>query len=134
MSSKEVKLSITLAWLLRHAATKEGLIVHDDGYVYVDEILRHRSLIHKYDVNDIHRCIENDKKCRYGLKIDESSGREMIRAHQGHSLEAAASIDMTEITDPTQYPIVVHGTYLRFWPSIREQVMIKLFKIKHFLL
>jgi len=45
----------------------------------------------------------------------------MIRAHQGHSLEAA-NIDMKEITDPNEYPKVVHGTYMRHWASIKDKV------------
>jgi 2'-phosphotransferase len=45
----------------------------------------------------------------------------MIRAHQGHSLEAA-NIDIKEITDPNEYPTVVHGTYMRHWASIKDKV------------
>jgi 2'-phosphotransferase len=45
----------------------------------------------------------------------------MIRAHQGHSIEEA-NIDMREITDPNEFPIVVHGTYTRFWQLIKDKV------------
>ena len=45
----------------------------------------------------------------------------MIRAHQGHSLEEA-NIEMREITDPNEFPVVLHGTYTRHWTSIRDKV------------
>lgn len=28
---------------------------------------------------------------------------------------------LTKITDPKQYPIVVHGTFRKFWPFIKEE-------------
>jgi 2'-phosphotransferase len=65
--------------------------------------------------------VESDDKIRFGLKIDEVTGKEMIRAHQGHSLEEA-NIDMREITDPNEFPVVLHGTYKRFWPLISDKV------------
>ncbi len=65
--------------------------------------------------------METNEKKRFGLKTDEITGKEMIRAHQGHSLEEAG-IDMKEITDPKEFPVVLHGTYTRHWPSIKDKV------------
>ena len=31
-------------------------------------------------------------------------------------------LDLTLITDPDDFPIVLHGTYRRNWDSIRKQV------------
>jgi len=45
----------------------------------------------------------------------------MIRAHQGHSLDEA-HIDMREITDPNEFPTVLHGTYTRHWAAIQDKV------------
>lgn len=72
-------------------------------------------------MDDVRQCVETNEKKRFGLKTDEATGREMIRAHQGHSVEDV-KIDMREITDPNEFPIVLHGTYTRHWPSIREKV------------
>lgn len=72
-------------------------------------------------MDDIRQCVETNEKKRFGLKVDEATGREMIRAHQGHSIEDA-KIDMQEITDPKEFPVVLHGTYTRFWSSIRDKV------------
>lgn len=106
---------------MRHAVTKEGLELQDDGYVFIEDILRHRTFIGKYTIDDIHQCVEDNEKKRFGLKIDEKTGKEMIRAHQGHSMHDV-SIDMREITDANEFPVVIHGTYQRFWPLIQEKV------------
>jgi 2'-phosphotransferase len=114
-------LSKTLSWLLRHAATSEGIAFQTDGYVFIDDILRHRKFANKYKKEDIYRCVDNNEKKRFGLKIDETTGKEMIRAHQGHSLEDVC-IDMREITDPNEFLAVVHGTYEKHWPAIAANV------------
>jgi len=95
--------------------------LQSDGYVFVDDVLKHPTFANTYTIDDVHQCVESDGKKRFGLKIDEVTGKEMIRAHQGHSIEEA-NIDMREITDPNEFPIVVHGTYTRFWQLIRDKV------------
>lgn len=91
--------------------------------MFVDDVLRHRSFANKYTIDDIHQCVATNEKQRFGLKIDEATGREMIRAHQGHSMTEAA-IQMREITDPNEFPVVLHGTYHKHWPSIQQKVHI----------
>lgn len=89
--------------------------------MFVDDVLKHKSFVNKYTIEDIHQCVELNEKKRFGLKIDEATGKEMIRAHQGHSLEEA-NVDMREITDPSEFPTVLHGTYMRCWDSIKDKV------------
>jgi 2'-phosphotransferase len=38
--SREVRISKTLSWLLRHGAQSEGLKIRKDGYVKVDDLVR----------------------------------------------------------------------------------------------
>lgn len=92
-----------------------------DGYVFVDEVLRHPTFANKYTIDDIQQCVDTNEKKRFGLKIDEETGKVMIRAHQGHSMEEA-KIDMREITDPNEFPVVLHGTYTKYWPLIQQNV------------
>ena len=120
-SGKLIQLSKSLSWLLRHAVVKEGLQFQADGYVFVDDVLKHRTFANKYTIDDVRQCVEINEKKRFGLKTDEVTGKEMIRAHQGHSIEEA-NIEMREITDPNEFPVVVHGTYTRLWPLIRDKV------------
>ena len=120
-SARSKQLSKSLSWLLRHAVLQEGLQFQSDGYVFVDDVLKHRSFVNKYTIDDIRQCVETNEKKRFGLKIDEITGKEMIRAHQGHSLEEA-NINMRAITDPNEFPTVLHGTYMKHWPSIKANV------------
>ena len=127
-NGKIVQLSKSLSWLLRHAVIKEGLQFQTDGYVLVEDVLKHPTFVNKYTVEDIRQCVDTNEKKRFGLKIDEATGKEMIRAHQGHSLEEA-NIEMREITDPKEFPVVLHGTYMRFWQSIKDKVGLNQSKI-----
>ncbi|CAF1418358.1 unnamed protein product [Adineta ricciae] len=123
-TGKVVELSKALSWLLRHAVVKEGLQFQADGYVFVDDILRHPSFT-KYTIDDVHECVEKNEKKRFGLKTDEITGKEMIRAHQGHSIQDL-DIDMREITDPKEFPTVLHGTYRKHWSSICNKGLSKM--------
>ncbi|KAJ2937493.1 hypothetical protein O0L34_g17537 [Tuta absoluta] len=112
------RLSKTLTWLLRHSAKKEGLHISPEGYVPVDEILRHSRIAQlKYKQEDIEKVVAEDKKQRFVLKKTE--GRLFIKACQGHSVPLLKA-EHTPITEPI-YDIVVHGTYLHAWPSILKQ-------------
>lgn len=101
--------------------TKEGLEFQSDGYVFLADVLQHPTFAGKYTMDDIRQCVAIDDKKRFGLKTDENTGKEMIRAHQGHSMEEA-KVDMQEITDPNEFPVVLHGTYQRHWQSIQDKV------------
>ncbi|CAF2112272.1 unnamed protein product [Rotaria magnacalcarata] len=118
--AKLIQLSKTLSWLLRHAVIKEGLQFQPDGYIFIDDVLRHHSFANKYTIDDIHQCVTIDGKKRFGLKIDEATGKEMIRAHQGHSLEEA-DVQMREIVNPDEFSTIIHGTYTKYWPSIKDK-------------
>lgn len=61
----------------------------------------------------------NDKK-RFEVKKDIEPGTEdkiwWIRATQGHSIKEVETEKLLEkIEDPELFPIVVHGTYKKFW-------------------
>ena len=45
-----------------------------------------------------------------------------IRATQGHSMAIVNTKDLlVKIDNPTLYPVVIHGTFSKFWPLIKEQ-------------
>lgn len=110
------KLSRKLTGLLRHRAKDEGFDIRPDGYVPVDDIVDR----YKYRVSmkGLKWIVENDSKTRFNL-IQED-GEYLIRANQGHSMEG---INANEIFDPI-YPgeldVCIHGTYFKFWNSIRD--------------
>ena len=72
---------------MRHGAAKEGIAISSEGYVLVDDILKHKNFISKkYTVEEVKKEVENNDKKRFALKEEE--GRLYIRANQGHTLEA----------------------------------------------
>lgn len=47
----------------------------------------------------------------------DAKGTWWIRANQGHTLPVD-DLELTEITDPSQLPVAVHGTTRKTWESI----------------
>ncbi|VDM35997.1 unnamed protein product [Hydatigera taeniaeformis] len=88
------------------------------GYLYVDEILKSRQFI-GVTISKLEEIVRCDAKGRYELNQSPRSGRLRIRAVQGHS----AKVDGLDLTPIVRGAVktAVHGTYLRFWPSISKQ-------------
>ncbi len=55
--------------------------------------------------------------------LDAERGRGwFIRATQGHTIKTVDESELLEkIIDPETYPVLVHGTYLKFWDSIKKE-------------
>jgi len=115
--SSEIQLSKTLSYLLRHGAQKEGLEMDSYGYCKVEDVLAHRSVKRfKATEKDILRIVETNDKKRYSTKTE--NGVLYIKANQGHSIEVE-NLELEEVTDPSQFKVVVHGTFLDKWPLIK---------------
>jgi RNA:NAD 2'-phosphotransferase (TPT1/KptA family) len=96
----------------------EKLPIRADGYIAIAEILKHKNL-KKFTAADIDRVVASNDKQRFA--IDVVDGQQCIRANQGHSISAVAveTKKITALADlPT--PVVVHGTYKRFWAAIKQ--------------
>ena len=121
-------ISKALTYLLRHGAEKEGLNIREDGYVLVDEILEHKTIkSKKVDLELLKKIVETNDKKRFqltSLTDERSGGKEelYIRATQGHTIKAIDDEKLlTRIEDCKAYPLVVHGTYFKFWSSIIKE-------------
>jgi ERI1 exoribonuclease 3 len=69
-------------------------------------------------LDDVKLIVAEDSKTRFHLRQTVDRGWE-IRANQGHSKGMInTSSLLTKITDPTQYPNVIHGTYFAAWSFI----------------
>ncbi|CAG8711975.1 14186_t:CDS:2, partial [Acaulospora morrowiae] len=116
-----VRLSKVLSYILRHSAQRDGLEIREDGYVKLEELMRHPKLTGK-TFGDIRSIVDNNDKQRFTL-IQETQEDGMpvwlIRANQGHSMEVK-ELELEKITDPAQIPEVIHGTYLRHWKNISK--------------
>lgn len=82
----KILLSKTLSKLLRHNALKEGLNINSEGFIAVDELLKHKFLRGKYTLADLEAIVHNNDKQRFSLRTNDGGILE-IRANQGHSIE-----------------------------------------------
>lgn len=112
---EDIRISKKLSYLLRHGAEKEGLIMRKDGYCKVTDILKYLGI----SLNKLKEIVSENSKQRFSL-IDES-GVYWIRANQGHSNKVDVKIEMLEIKDPKEIPIVIHGTNLKAWSLIAKK-------------
>jgi len=115
--SPEEELSHTMSYILRHGALKEGLNMGADAFVEVSELLSLKKL-RKFTLDDVKRAVRADRKIRFALKTE--NGKDYVRANQGHTIEGLTELELTKITDPSLYPIVIHGTYLEAWVEIKK--------------
>ncbi|KAL4257851.1 KptA/TPT1 family protein [Pleurotus pulmonarius] len=117
-----LSISRTVSWLLRHSAKAEGLNIRPDGFVPVQELLRHPRL-GEIDFNQLQALVENDKKGRFKLiqtSERDATGTWWIRANQGHTF-TVDSLDLQPITSADQVEMAVHGTSLEAWNLIALQ-------------
>jgi 2'-phosphotransferase len=95
-----------MSYLLRHGAAKEGLAINDNGYVLIDDLLKH--------INDknvtlevIHHVVSTSDKKRFEISSDEL----YIRATQGHSMSSIKTDElMRKLTLDDKYDECYHGT------------------------
>ncbi|KAJ3076749.1 tRNA 2'-phosphotransferase 1 [Podochytrium sp. JEL0797] len=111
--SPQVQFSKSLSYILRHGAAKEGVPMRPDGYVSLTDLTKHKKFRTR-KLADFQQAVAESEKQRFLMKEEE--GEWWIKANQGHSLKV--QVELEEIKDPSEIPIVIHGTYLRFWESI----------------
>lgn len=117
-TSQDVHLSKALSYILRHGAAKEGLPM-SEGFVFVDGLLKLRQF-QRYSEDDIRRVVADNDKKRFTLRDDPATNRLQIRANQGHTIKVD-DLELNPITDYSEAPVVVHGTYHECWPYIKAQ-------------
>lgn len=117
-SKRDVQISKTLAYLLRHGAVKEKLPIDNQGWIELSQLLAHQRLkSHKATDEDVARIVANNEKQRFSLKQD--NGITYICANQGHTLSQIEP-DLILLTSQTMPSRVYHGTYISKMPSILE--------------
>jgi 2'-phosphotransferase len=119
VAKSDVKqLSMALARLLRHSATRERVPISSDGWVEVDDALAwaRRKLHINADAQTIRDIVADNDKQRFGLRETPVLS---IRANQGHSMRAV-ELKLAPLNDPGVQQ-AVHGTYYAAWHCIREQ-------------
>lgn len=119
-SNERTNLSRTLSKILRHKATDEGLTIQSDGYISLQALLARPKLQKlKANLEKVQQVVAEDNKTRFTLRQDADDVW-WIRANQGHSL-IVDNLELERITDPSKYPVVLHGTYLPAWNKIKHE-------------
>ena len=71
--------------------------------------------------DQIEEIVHSCPKQRFGLAVNDL-GQQVIRANQGHSIaQVSADALLQPLTDPDQFPTVVHGTNEGAWKLISKQ-------------
>ncbi|TRY90092.1 hypothetical protein DNTS_031589, partial [Danionella cerebrum] len=118
--SRDVRLSKSLSYVLRHGASKMGLQMNSDGFIFVDELLSHQQF-RSFSLEDVERVVATNDKQRFKL-CNQQSGRLQIRANQGHSVQVTG-LQLREVMlgDPDFPREAVHGSFMKHWASIQNQ-------------
>lgn len=133
MDRRDIQISKSLSYLLRHAAVKENLPIDSNGYVQLALLLKHNRLkTHKCTHEDIIRVVTNNDKKRFHIKVID--GIEYIAATQGHSIkniqpdgDILIKIPMgTKLAHP-----LIHGTTLKGLEMILQSGHISKMKRNH---
>lgn len=117
---KDVRLSKSLSYVLRHGANQMGFQMSTDGFIFLEDILAH-SQFQSYSVDDVKRVVETNDKQRFKLQPHSENGRLQIRANQGHSVQVEDLELKPVLAGSSDCPSeAVHGSYLRNWNSIKQ--------------
>jgi putative RNA 2'-phosphotransferase len=95
-----------LSLVLRHKPEEIGLVLDENGWVSVDELIQK---INDIDIDLLNEIVETNDKKRFAFNDDKTK----IRASQGHSIEI--DLDLGPSIPPD---VLYHGTATRFVESI----------------
>jgi len=118
---KNDAISRALTKILRHTAKDIGLPIDAKGLVPISEILA----LPKFKgctVADIRAIVKDCSKQRFRIETRED-GVLGVAANQGHTIR---SVEASEMMKPVtaervaEFPVVVHGTYMRSWDAIKR--------------
>ena len=118
--SKEISLSKTLSYILRHGAPKYNILVLKGGWIYIKDILefinnRRGPKQEKYSLSDIYYVVKHNDKQRFSTRDN------LIRANQGHSF----NVDL-ELKERNPPDILYHGTHTKVQEKILEKGLLRM--------
>ncbi|EGV63542.1 hypothetical protein CANTEDRAFT_114403 [Yamadazyma tenuis ATCC 10573] len=113
---RDIWISKSLSYLLRHGAKKEKLEIDDHGNVEMQHLLNHNRIKCRHvTLEDVKRVVTNNNKNRFALK--QHNGKLYICAQNGHSI--GISNQNLEKLEPSAVPAgLFHGTYKAKLPAI----------------
>lgn len=108
--------------LLRHNAVDEGIEITSAGWVALDDLIKwlNKKGHNKIDLETIQEIVDSNNKKRF--ELEKHGHHYVVRATQGHTMKEVKTEDLlTKIEDPEAYPVVIHGTFGKFWPLIKKE-------------
>ena len=120
-----VQISKAMTYYLRHGAEKEGLKIRPDGYVLVDNLMEMPNIKSKnLTYAKLKEIVDYNDKKRFELaEFSDSNGKPQlfVRATQGHTIKTIEDdLLLTKIEDSSSFPVVVHGSFMKFWDPISK--------------
>jgi len=117
----QMKISRSLSKLLRHTAVKEGLNIDEEGYCFLDDVLKLK-IFSGATEDQVKQIVQDNNKQRFTLiKLDD---KYKIRANQGHSEEIAEKLNfkkiLKKVNDPKEISNCIHGTYKKYLDTIKK--------------
>ncbi|KAI5953130.1 TPT1 [Candida jiufengensis] len=106
---RDVLISKSLSYLLRHGAEKEKLNINNQGYIPIPDILNHQKLkSFKTTKEDLFRIVEENDKKRFTIDLRN----QLICANQGHSLAVVNNENLIKLSKEELLKLnIYHGTY-----------------------
>ena len=104
----QVRLSKLLSLVLRHKPEEIGIIVDNQGWTNVNELLKKVKGLTREELNKV---VEENNKQRFSFSKDGTK----IRANQGHSLQVDLELDPVIPPD-----ILYHGTAEKYISAIKK--------------
>ncbi|AYV85382.1 MAG: RNA 2 - tpt1 family protein [Satyrvirus sp.] len=117
-ANDSTRISKYLSYILRHGAVKEGYNMDPHGFICTDEIIS-KCIKHTITFKKIKNIVDTNDKKRFELV--EKNNKWYIRAVQGHSIsEINLDLGLHLVKDPSEIPIVVHGTTIEAYKLIKQ--------------
>lgn len=110
MEKDLTKVSKYLSYLLRHKPEAVGVVLDEQGWASVDELIE-KTVDFELSVDLLRLVVETNDKQRFCLSDDGTR----IRANQGHSIDVDLALQPQEPPE-----VLLHGTAERFWGSIED--------------
>lgn len=127
LTKKEIALSKTMSWLLRHGIVEKGLAMDVAGFIQVADMLALPEFA-GYTFDQIKLVVDTNDKKRFLLveKTDPMTNQSvwLIRANQGHSADVGAQIVDGECLTLTVFPpgtYAYHATTEDAWKVIQKE-------------
>jgi putative RNA 2'-phosphotransferase len=109
------KISKFLSFVLRHKPDEIGLVLDDQGWTDIDELIKKANAseqVTQIDRSLLLEVVDTNEKQRFIISEDDLR----IRANQGHSVQ----IDL-QLTPQVPPEVLYHGTATRFLDSILKE-------------